>query len=289
MAVALLLLARDTESLPRRHQPKLPDGFLPQALAVVAGTLALMGLLVASDIDGLEWLRVIFLALPVSAVMWLARRQDIDSRRLAAVFVLFIAAMIFWAVFEQAGATIALFADTLTRNEIAGVAFPSAWYQSLNPLFVILLAPLFATLWMRLGPVQPSSPAKFALGLLFLAASFLLMVPAAMLAASGKVSPWWLVGLFFLQTVGELLLSPVGLSTMTKLAPVHLVGLVLGIWFLGAAFGNKLAGILAGLFSSSDTAGLAQVFFAQAGVVALAAIALFALAPWLKKLMGGVR
>jgi POT family proton-dependent oligopeptide transporter len=205
------------------------------------------------------------------------------------VFVFFIAAMIFWAIFEQAGLTIALFADQLTRGEVAGLPFPSAWFQSFNPLFVILLAPLFAWWWVRLGPRQPSSPMKFVLGLFFLGLSFLLMVPAALLTAGGRVSPLWLVGLFFLQTVGELFLSPVGLSTMTKLAPMKFVGLMLGVWFLAAAWGNKLAGVLGSGFTAGDAQGLAAFFLQQAALVGVATIALLALVPWVKRLMGGVR
>jgi POT family proton-dependent oligopeptide transporter len=110
-----------------------------------------------------------------------------------------------------------------------------------------------------------------------------------MLTAEGRVSPLWLVGLFFLQTVGELLLSPVGLSTMTKLAPPHLVGLVLGVWFLAAAWGNKLAGVLGSGYSAHDPAGLASFFLQQAVMVGIATLALVILIPWLKQLMGGVR
>jgi POT family proton-dependent oligopeptide transporter len=109
-----------------------------------------------------------------------------------------------------------------------------------------------------------------------------------MLTAEGRVSPLWLVGLFFLQTVGELLLSPVGLSTMTKLAPVRAVSLVLGVWFLAAALGNKLAGVLGSGFTATDAQSLASFFLWQAGLVAVAALALFALTPWVKRLMGGV-
>ncbi len=115
------------------------------------------------------------------------------------------------------------------------------------------------------------------------------MVPAAMLTAEGRVSPLWLVGLFFLQTVGELLLSPVGLSTMTRLAPPHLVGLVLGVWFLAAAWGNKLAGILGSGYTSTDPQALAIFFLQQAAMVGVATLALLLLVPWLKQLMGDVR
>jgi POT family proton-dependent oligopeptide transporter len=229
------------------------------------------------------------LAGPLVAIVWFATRAGEDSRRIAAILVFFVAAMIFWAIFEQAGLSIALFADRLTRTEIAGYGFPSAWFLSLNSLFVILLAPMFSSLWTRLGPNQPSSPVKFALGLMFLAASFLLMVPAALLTAEGRVSPLWLVGLFFLQTVGELLLSPVGLSTMTKLAPVRATGLVLGIWFLGSAFGNKLASVLGAGFQSTDAESLSRFFFDQALLVGAAALVLLALTPLVKRWMGDVR
>ena len=259
------------------------------AALVLAGTAALLVLLVLSDKPGFTWLRAIFVLVPAAAIAWFARSAEADGRRIAAVFVLFLASMLFWAIFEQAGVSIALFADQLTRNEVMGFQFPSAWYQALNPLFVIMLAPVFAFLWVRLGTRQPSAPAKFVLGLVFLGLSLLLMVPAAALAAAGKVSPWWLVGLFLLQTLGELCLSPVGLSTMTRIAPAGWSALVLGIWFLAASWGSKLAGILGSRFSAEAAGGLAWFFLEQALLVAVAAIALAAAVPWVKRLMGETR
>lgn len=256
---------------------------------VLAGTLALMGLIVLSDHPGFEPLRWAYVLVPAGLALWLGLSKDEEPRRYGAMFVLLLGAILFWAIFEQAGLTIALFAEHLTRAEIAGWAFPSAWFQSLNPLFVILLSPVFAALWMKLGDRQPSSPVKFGIALAFLAASFLLMVPAAMLTAEGRISPLWLVGLFFLQTTGELFLSPVGLSTMTRLAPVRAVGLVLGIWFLGFALGSKLAGVLGSNFTATDPAALARSFLWQAGIAAAAAAAFFVLTPWIKRLMGGVK
>lgn len=293
MTIAMLTFARTSAALPDtdhgydRNGSSDTGAFWRQSAYVIAGTVALLALAVASDHPDLTWLRWLFLVLPLAGIVYAARQPSEDAQRLAAIGILFIASMIFWAIFEQAGTTIALFADQLTRTDIAGVPFPSAWFQSINPVFVILLAPLFAVLWMRLGARQPSSAVKFAIGLLFLSASFVLMVPAATLAASGKVSPLWLIGLFALQTTGELLLSPVGLSTMTKLAPARMTGLVLGLWFLATAFGNKLAGVLASGFSSTEPAALAQAFLMQAILVAVAAGLLFAAAPWFKRLSGG--
>lgn len=269
--------------------PREADGSRPWGKLglVVLGSLALIAAMRASD----EHPAIVYaiFALQIAAVLFFAFRPDRDSQRLAAILVFFIAAEVFWAIFEQAGSTVSLFADRLTRNEVFGREFPSSWWQSANPIWVILLAPVFAFLWIRLGDRQPSSPVKFTLGLLFVGLSFVLMIPAAKLTAEGKVGPLWLVGLFFLQTVGEMLLSPVGLSTMTKLAPQRLVGLVMGIWFLAAALGNKLAGVLAGEFKSENPAGLVSFFWHQALWVGAATLALLALVPWVKKLMGGVR
>ena len=265
------------------------DGSRPwgRLLVVALASFALIVAMKASD----EHPAIVYLlfALQIAAVLFFAFRPDQDSKRLAAILIFFFAAEIFWAIFEQAGSTISLFADKLTRNELFGYTFPSSWWQSVNSVWVILMAPVFAFLWIRLGTRQPSSPVKFALGLLFVALSFVLMVPAAKLTADGKIGPLWLTALFFLQTAGEMLLSPVGLSTMTKLAPQRLLGMVMGIWFLAAALGNKLAGVLAGEFQASDPGALATFFWHQALAVGACTLVLFALVPWMKKLMCGVR
>ncbi len=254
---------------------------------VALGSLALIAAMKASDSN--PWIVYALFAVQIALILFFAFRPDQDSKRIAAILVFFFAAEIFWAIFEQTGSSISLFADKLTDNQIFGWKFESAYWQSVNSLWVILLAPVFAFLWIKLGPKQPSSPVKFTLGLLFVALSFVLMVPAAKLTAEGKVGPIWLLSLFFLQTVGEMLLSPVGLSTMTKLAPQRLVGLVMGIWFLAAALGNKLAGVLAGEFKSENPADLADFFLKQSIWVGVATLILFALVPWVKKLMCGVR
>ncbi len=271
---------------------------------VAIGAGALLALVLLSDlVPGFEWLRYGYVAGPLAAIVWFGRRRELESRRIAAICVFALASIIFWAIFEQAGSTIAVFAEDLTDRTLPhggvyhlagltldiGSPFPSAWFQSINSIWVILLAPVFAWLWVRLGRRQPSSPVKFTLGLGFLGLSFLLMVAAARLTAAGRVSPLWLVGLFLLQTIGELCLSPVGLSTMTKLAPPRLLGLIMGIWFLAMALGNKLAGVLAGELPSRAPAELARFFLVQSLWVGGATVALLAAAPWVKRLMGGVK
>jgi len=259
-------------------------------LGVLAGAVVVFGLVRLSDTNpSFEWIRYGYVVLPVLAIIWFGTRNDPNLKRFAAIFVFSLAAIIFWAIFEQAGSTIQLFGDQLTNTVIFGYKFPSAWFQSVNSIWVISLSPVFAWLWVKLGDRQPSSPMKFTIGLFFLTLSFLLMVPAAKLTAQGLVSPLWIVGVFFLQTLGELCLSPVGLSTLTKLAPANLVGLVMGIWFLAASLGNKLAGVLSGEFTATDAPALAAFFEKQAIWIGVATIALLAVVPWVKKLMGGVR
>ena len=271
--------------------PALPTEGRPwgKLVWVAVGSFALIGVMQLCDDH--HWVVLAMAGLQIAAVLFFALRKSNESRRIAAILVFFIAAQIFWSIFEQAGSSMSLFADRLTYNQIPllKLNFPSAYWQSVNSAWVILLALPFAWLWTKLGHRQPSSPMKFALGLFFVALSFVWMVPAARLTAEGRVSPIWLLGLYFLQTVGEMCLSPVGLSTMTKLAPPRLLGLVMGIWFLAAALGNKLAGVLAGAFKSDDAANLSTFFWQQALWVGGATLALFLLVPLLRKLMGGVR
>jgi POT family proton-dependent oligopeptide transporter len=252
---------------------------------VAMGTLALLGLMMLSDYE--PRIAYIIYMLPIAGVIYFGIfLKDEDSRRLAAILIFFIAAIIFWAVYEQAGSSLALFAEDLTRNEIGTWKFPSSYFQSVNAIFIVAVAPIFAWLWIWLGHRQPSTPFKFALGLGFMGLSFALMIPASHLTAAGRVSPWWLVGVYFLQTLGEMCLSPVGLSTMTKLAPARLVGLIMGIWFLAMSLGNKLAGVIAEDFASTNPQALVNFFLQQTLVVAAATGLLFILTPWVRRLMG---
>ncbi|MBI4911667.1 MAG: peptide MFS transporter [Acidobacteria bacterium] len=210
-----------------------------------------------------------------------------EKKRLWVVAILFVFSMIFWATYEQAGSSLNLFADRYTRSEVLGFSFPSTWFQSVNSTWLLMLAPIISWLWVKLGDRGPSSPAKFAAGLLFVGLGVLLLVPAANIAEGGtRVGPWWLVGTFFFHTVGELCLSPVGLSTTTKLAPARYQGLMMGVWYLSLALGNKLAGKVAGLF---ETMPLGRIYGSLFLVTASAALLLWLLTPRIRKLMGGVR
>lgn len=264
-----------------------PDALLKTGLSL-GGTIVLWGIVWLSDRDSFTWLRYLFILAPIGLMFWFGYSKDAEARRMGAIFYFFIGAFIFWALFEQAGTSLNLFAERFTATHIGGLEVPASWYQAFNPIFVILFAPVFAVLWTKLGDRQPSSPMKFTIGLFFLALGFALMIPAARLALEGRVSPLWLIGLYLLQTLGEMCISPVGLSTFTKLSPRHLVGAMMGIWFLGAAFGNKFAGVLATTFGEGDASHLDQFFGQQALAVFLMAGLFLALVPWVRRRMGGV-
>lgn len=209
--------------------------------------------------------------------------------RLGAIAILFSFAAFFWAVYEQDGSSLNLFADRLTDCSILGWKFPSSWFQTLPAVYCIILAPAFSVLWVKMGHRQPSSPAKFAIGLALLGAGIGIMVPASLLAAQGKVGPMWLVFSYLLQVLGEMCLSPVGLSTVSKLAPARFASSTMGVWMLATACGNFLAGYLAGFFDENSTSTLISMFGFMAGFLFLAAIVLFCLTPLVKRLMSGIR
>jgi len=212
----------------------------------------------------------------------------IEWKRMAAIVVFFLVAILFWGAYEQAGSSLALFADQNTRLEVFGFSFPSSWFQSVQPIFVITLAPIFAWIWVRLGPRDPSVPAKLALGVLFMGLAFLILVPAGAMAQSEgvRVSPWWLVASYGISELGELCLYPVGLSAVTKLSPVRILGLMMGVWMLSNAFGNMLAGSSARFFVSMP---LQQYFGEVALILFVTAAVMFALVKPIRGLMGGVR
>jgi len=187
--------------------------------------------------------------------------QD-DRKKVGVIAILFLFSALFWSGFEQAGSTLNLFAERFTDRNFLGWEIPSGYFQSVNSLFIIIFAPFFGALWVWLGRrnLEPSSPLKFAMGLILLGMGFLVMYFAAKIAASGNLAaPTWLIFTYLLHTFGELSLSPVGLSLVTKLAPAKYGGQMMGIWFLSVSLGNLFAGLVAGEASGGTEEALAQM------------------------------
>jgi POT family proton-dependent oligopeptide transporter len=232
---------------------------------------------------------VLLIVLSVGVFAWLLGTGDwtpVEKKRFLAIAVLFLASALFWSAFEQAGSTLNLFAERSTDKHLFSYAYPSSWFQSINSLFIIALAPVLAWLWVRLDSKEPSSPAKFSLGLIFVGLGFVVMVIAAHRAASGvQVSSVWLWLTYLLHTVGELCLSPVGLSAFTKLAPARVAGFMMGVWFLSTSIGDYIGGRMASLYESWS---LPALFGAVAAFCIVLGLALALFVKPMKKLMGGV-
>ncbi len=215
-----------------------------------------------------------------------------ERKRIAAIMVMFVAAALFWSGFEQAGSSFNLFAERYTDRVMFGWEVPASWLQSINPFFIVLLAPLFAAMWVRLGlrGLEPSTPMKMVLGLLQMALGFLVLYFAAQFVVRAeRVAPTWLVLTYLLHTTGELCLSPVGLSVVTRLSPPRYVGQMMGVWFMGAALGNLIAGLLAGFFGEESVATMPDRFFSVFVFGVAAALLLLVFNRLLKQLMSGVR
>ncbi len=209
-----------------------------------------------------------------------------DKRRFGAILVLFVAATLFWTAYEQAGSTLNLFAEDNTNLHAWDFhwwgLFRASYFQSFNSFFIFLLAPVFAWLWVRLGSREPSSTAKFSWGLLFVGLGFAVLIPVSTLH---NVSPWWLTLTYLLHTIGEMCLSPVGLSAMTKLAPARTTGMMMGAWFLADSIGNFVGGRIASHF---ETFPLPLMFGGVAAACAVLAVILLFLIRPMKHLSEGV-
>jgi proton-dependent oligopeptide transporter, POT family len=240
--------------------PRLDRRQRNNALVAVGGALgavALLAVLSAAGVvpiaatqvgDALGWIELGIAILVFSWLLMGGGWSPEERKRSAAILVLFVASALFWASFEQAGSTLNLFAERNTNRALpfhAFPVFPASWFQTVQPIFVVALSPVFAWLWLALArrKKEPPSPAKFALGLLFAGLAFALLVPPASRVAFGQqAAMWWLIGTYLLQTLGELCLSPIGLSAVSKLAPDRAAGFMMGIWFLSISIGNWLAG-----------------------------------------------
>jgi proton-dependent oligopeptide transporter, POT family len=235
--------------------------------------LASMGMIPINPVRVAESMTAVILsmALLYFAYVFLAGGLNTEEKkRIGVIVVLFLFAVVFWSAFEQAPTSLNLFARDFTDRVVFGWEMPTLWLQSANSFFVITLAPVFAMIWIALGKrgKDPSSPAKFAIGLFFAGLGFLIMVMAAnrVIESGGalRVSPMWLVASYLMQTIGELSLSPVGLSSMTKLSPRKFVGQMMGVWFMAAALGNLIAGLVGGNVDPENLQQMPELFFRTA-------------------------
>jgi POT family proton-dependent oligopeptide transporter len=225
-------------------------------------------------------------------LLFFAGLSATERRRALVLVALFVASVIFWAGYYQQGGSFNLFAERYTDRHIFGWEMPAGVLQAVNPFFVITLAGAFAALWIALGKRGRDLPAaaKFGLALIFLGVGFLVMYFAAQHVLAGQlVLPTWLVLTYFLHTCGELCISPVGLSTMSKLAPPRFVGQVMGVWFLSLALGGNLAGQLTGQYDASHLESLPALFMRIFWYGLIAGVAMLLLTPLLKRMMSGVR
>jgi POT family proton-dependent oligopeptide transporter len=260
------------------------------AIAAVCAILASMGTIEITPEMISNTLGILLVVISVALFAWLifgAGWSAVERKRFSAILVLFLASCLFWAIFEQAGSSLNLFAERNTNNSVLGYGFPASWFQSVQPILVVLLAPCFAWLWIKMDKREPSSPAKFSFALLFVGLSLAILVIPAQASEGGiRVSPMWLTMTYLLQTLAELCLSPIGLSAMTKLAPVRVGGLIMGVWFLSISIGNFLAGRAASLYESMP---LPTLFGAVGGFVILASFGLLLLVRPTERLMSGVK
>jgi POT family proton-dependent oligopeptide transporter len=265
-------------------------GLIWAAIAIAAGVGVTLSGLVSIDANSLSDVFGVLLAgIVIAFFIWLLNAPGYsreERRRFWAILVLFIASAAFWSAFEQAGSTLNLFAERNTNLHqwdfpLWGL-FRASYYQSFNSVFIIALAPLFAWLWVRMGKKDPSSTTKFSWGLIFVGLGFAILIPVA---GGTNVSPWWLTIVYLLHTIGELCLSPVGLSAMTKLAPARLGGLIMGVFFLSISVGDYIGGRLASVYESfplPELFGMVAAFCIVAG-----ALLMFLIRP-MRRLMGGV-
>lgn len=255
--------------------------------ALILLVLQMMGKLNINSIISL--LSIIAILTPVVYFIIILSSKKVTSKersRVVAYIPLFIAAAIFWAIEEQGSVVLALFAENQTQNNFLGFNIPASWYQSLNPLFIMIYTPLFALLWTKMGKRQPSSPSKFANGMLFAGLSYLFMViPITMFGTHTRISPLWLIGSWAIIEIAEMLISPIGLSVTTKLAPKAFESQMMSMWFLADAAGQAVNSQIVRFYTPANEV----TYFSIIGIVAIVAgIILALMVKPVKRLMEGV-
>lgn len=253
---------------------------------------------------GFNWISTLVFATSIAASGFIITDPNltkVDRDRIMVIYIAAFFVIFFWSAFEQAGASLTLFADQNTDRMIGGWEMPASWFQSVNPLAIIIFAPFFAMLWTRLGKKnrEPASPVKQAMGLTLLAIGYLVIALGVQgVGAAEKASLFWLLGMYVLHTWGELCLSPIGLSMVARLAPVRLASLLMGVWFLANAMANDFAGMLSKLYPEGgesrylfgyEISTLNDFFMLFVIFSGVAALILFLLSKFMLKKMHGLR
>ena len=269
----------------------LAGGLAILALVVVLAALGVIHINPQALGESMAYILVTLAVLYFAFIFIFGKLDSGEKKRVVVIAILFAFAAVFWSAFEQAPTSLNLFAKDFTNRNLGSWVIPATWFQNVNSIFIVLLAPVFAGIWLKLDRrgANPSSPAKFSFGLLAGAAGFGIMILAAysVLSSNGaiKVSPLWLVASYICQTVGELCLSPVGLSSMTKLSPRKYVGQMMGIWFMATALGNLIAGLVGGNVDPEKLDQMPKLFIATTASLAIAGVLLLLLVPVIKKLI----
>jgi POT family proton-dependent oligopeptide transporter len=284
MLLGIITFHRGARRLEGKAEPPAgKEGFGP--LMQVIGMWAVLGACIYLLLSRQDWMFGVLSSVLGAGILILVviavRRERVERDRMLGLIVLLFANMFFWALFEQAGSSLNFFAKNLTNLNVLGFEMPASWFQSVNAVCIIAFAPLFVQLWKWLDKTNknPSIPIKFGLGIVPLGLGFgILLLGISMTPEGGKTGCLWLVGLYMLHTCGELCLSPVGLSAMTKLAPPSMSGMVMGAWFLSISVGNYAAGQLAEVVGSSGGA---------TGATAKGYISVYSPAMWASFIVGG--
>jgi POT family proton-dependent oligopeptide transporter len=301
MLVSLVWFYFGRRQLQGIGRPPEGDGGRRKVLYVAAGCVAAVPIvyfLLSVGAAKLQWvLSAMFVALCTMILLEGKKEGPVQRDRALAMLIIFAFNILFWMFFEQAGSSFTFLADKIVDRDLfgpGGFIFSTAWFQSVNALAIIVLAPVVAWVWIKMGKINPSIPRKFGLGLMFNGLAFLLLMftLSALVSDVGKIPFWTLFMVYVIQSVGELCLSPIGLSMVTKLAPLRLVGFGMGGWFLSTGIGNNLSGIFAGHVSGSEgmtTASALSGYTFGFWALVIPGVLLFLIAPLIQRLMHGVK
>jgi POT family proton-dependent oligopeptide transporter len=288
-------LSAESSVVPKPLTPAERASTLRKAMYWLLIAVVFYGIVGGTGHFTLKWatvpLLLLGLIIPVSVLVRIKRDKDLtttEQSKVSGYLWFFAAAAIFWMIYDQGGSTLAIFADSHVDNHVFGWEFPVSWFQSVNALLIMALAPVFATIWLSLArkDKEPSTIVKFTGGLALIGISFFVFLLPLVASGDGKVSPYWLVLIYFVQTVAELMLSPVGLSVTTKMAPAKYASQMMGVWFLAVTAGDAITGLVAEAGVDLNRTGFVAL---EAALAVVVGIGIFLNRGKVKQLMGDVR